>query len=46
MNIGRGPFWFSVRKASDCLYSRRKGKFGTRVFGWSICLRLFGRSIL
>ena len=40
------PFWLSVRRADRCLFSRRTGSFGKRIFGFSVCLRLFGIDIL
>lgn len=38
--------WVSIQKVKDSLFSRRNGYKGIRVFGYSICLRLFGRDIL
>lgn len=38
--------WISIKKISKCLFSRRNGKMGIRLFGYSICLRLFGKNIL
>lgn len=38
--------WFSIKPLRKCLYTRRNGFYGTRVFGFSICLRLFGKDIL
>lgn len=43
---GRYAFFVSIRKASRCLYSRRVGKSGKRILGYSICLRLFNKDIL
>ncbi len=40
------PFWLSIRRANRCLYSRRTGSFGKRIFGFSVCLRLFGIDII
>jgi len=40
------PFWLSVKKTSACLFSRRAGKKGTRIMGFSICLRIFGVEVL
>lgn len=40
------PFWISIRKASDCLFSRRYGHVGKVVFGYSVCVRLFGKDII
>lgn len=42
LNKYRPYFWISIRRASDCLFSRRTGKVGWRIFGYSICIRLFG----
>jgi hypothetical protein len=42
----RKRFWISVRRAKDCIFSRRNGYYGVRLFGWSICVRLFGVDIL
>ena len=39
-------FWLSIRKAKNCLFSRRNGKFGKLIWGYSVCLRLFGKTIL
>lgn len=39
-------FWLSVRRVENCLFSRRNGYMGVRVFGLSICLRLFGVDLL
>ena len=38
--------WISVRRASKCLFSRRNGFYGTKIFGLSICLRIAGRDFL
>lgn len=38
--------WLSIRKASKCLFMRRNGHFGKVVFGYSVCLRLFGKTII
>ena len=37
-------FWISIRRAKDCLFSRRNGYVGKVIFGWSVCIRLFGRN--
>jgi len=39
-------FWLSIKPIGDCLYSRRQGHMGKRVFGYSVCLRLFGYDII
>ncbi len=39
-------FWLSIRKKEKCLFSRRNGYFGKLIFGYSVCLRLFGIDIL
>lgn len=35
------PFQFSIKPIEQCLYSRRCGNHGLRVFGYSIVLRIF-----
>lgn len=40
------PYWLSIKKAKDCLFSRRCGIVGLKVFGYSIRLRLFGLDII
>ncbi len=40
------PFWLSIRRADSCLFSRRTGVVGKRIFGFSVCLRLFGIDII
>lgn len=40
------PFWLSIRKAKNCLFSRRLGIRGKVIFGYSICLRLFDKEII
>jgi len=42
----RKPFWFSVRRASTCLFSRRNGYVGKKFWGFSVCLRLFNKDLL
>ena len=44
--INEKPFWISVKKAKDCLFSRRLGYQGKIIFGYSIRLRLFGADII
>ena len=44
--LSKKRFWFSVKRASNCLFSRRNGLTGWRVCGLSICLRLFGKDLL
>lgn len=39
-------FWLSIKKAEDCLFSRRNGYVGKIIFGYSIRLRLFGKDII
>lgn len=39
-------FWFSMKPKNKCLFSRRNGYVGRIVFGYSICLRLFGKIII
>ena len=38
--------WLSIIKASKCVYSRRTGKIGVIIFGYSVCLRLFNKDVL
>lgn len=42
----RRKFWISIRRAQDCLFSRRNGYTGKIIFGWSVCIRLFSRNLL
>lgn len=42
----QSPFWLSIKRTKNCLFSRRNGYKGKRIFGLSICLRLFGKTIL
>jgi hypothetical protein len=39
-------FHFNIRRVEECLFSRRVGKRGIRILGWSIVLRLFWIDIL
>jgi hypothetical protein len=39
-------FWFSIAKASKCLFSRRLGYSGKRIFGYSIRLRILSKEII
>ena len=39
-------FWLSIIPAKECLFSRRNGHYGTLIFGYSVCLRLFGKDII
>jgi len=39
------PFSISIRRVSKCLFSRRLGFQGNRIFGLSVCIRLFGFNI-
>jgi len=39
-------FWFSIRKAKNCLFARRNGYIGKVIFGYSVVLRLFGKDII
>jgi hypothetical protein len=39
-------FWLSVIRAYKCMFSRRYGHKGKIIFGYSVCLRLFNRTIL
>jgi hypothetical protein len=42
----RKRFWISVRKAENCLFSRRLGYQGKIIRGYSVCVRLFNIDIL
>jgi hypothetical protein len=39
-------FWLSIKRADDCLFSRRNGHEGMLLWGYSIRLRLFGREVI
>ncbi len=39
-------FWLSIKKAKDCLFSRREGWTGRRIFGYSVVIRLFSIDLL
>ena len=39
-------FWVSIRKAKNCLFSRRNGYVGKVICGYSVCLRLFNINVL
>ena len=34
-------FWFSIAPIKNCIFSRRIGKHGFRIFGLSVCIRIF-----
>lgn len=38
--------WISIRKAKNCLFSRRNGYIGKIVLGYSISLRIFNCTII
>jgi hypothetical protein len=40
MEINNKIFYFSIKKAKDCLFSRRNGYQGMLLFGYSIFLRI------
>ncbi len=42
----RKRFRLSIKKAKNCIFSRRNGYLGKIVFGYSIILRLFGKDII
>ena len=46
MNIGYNNFWVSVKRAEDCLFSRRNGYRGKIILGYSVCIRLFGYNLV
>ncbi|MBE3086024.1 MAG: hypothetical protein IMZ64_07390 [Bacteroidetes bacterium] len=39
-------FWLSVKRAKDCLFSRRNGIKGKIIKGYSIRLRIFGTDLV
>jgi hypothetical protein len=43
---GQKRNWLSIKRRSRCLFSRRNGHRGKLFLGFSICLRLFGKTIL
>lgn len=45
-NFSKKKFWLSVIPKEDCFFSRRNGYVGRIVFGYSVCLRLFGFDII
>jgi len=42
----RKRFWMSIKRASDCYFSRRNGHTGKIIRGYSVCIRLFNIDIL
>lgn len=42
----RRRFWLSIRRAKNCMYGRRNGYLGKIIAGYSVCLRLFNKTIL
>lgn len=38
--------WLSIKKAKNCLFSRRNGYIGKIIFGYSVCFRIFNKDIL
>lgn len=42
----RYKFWLSIKKKENCLFSRRNGHEGKLIFGYSVCLKLFNKTIL
>lgn len=38
--------WVSIKKKKNCLFSRRNGFYGKIILGYSICLRIFGITII
>ena len=43
---GRYGFWLSVVRCNRCSYSRRNGMYGSMLFGYSVCVRLFNVDVL
>lgn len=39
-------FWISIRKAKHCFFVRRNGLKGKIIFGYSVCIRIFGKNII
>jgi len=46
LRIDTKPLFISIRKVKHCLFARRCGYVGTRLFGYSIVLRIFNKTIL
>lgn len=42
-NIDNRIFFFSIRKAEDCLFSRRNGYSGILIFGYSVFFKIKGK---
>ena len=42
----KNKFWLSVKPVDKCLFSRRLGLEGKRVFGYSVRLRVLGREVI
>ena len=40
------PLWLSIKKAKDCIFSRRLGYQGKIILGYSVRLRLFGVDVI
>jgi hypothetical protein len=40
MEINNRLFYFSIRRLEDCLFSRRNGYQGVRLFGYSIFFKI------
>lgn len=39
------PFFISIKKSNECLFSRRNGYIGKLIHGYSVVIRLFGKEL-
>jgi hypothetical protein len=44
--FNKKSLWFSVVKIEDCLFSRRNGYTGKHILGYSVCLRIFKKTLI
>ena len=44
--LRKKPFYWSIKPARRCLFSRRNGYHGKIIFGYSVYIRLFGIQII
>ena len=42
----RKTFQFSIKNKKNCLFSRREGKVGKIILGYSVIIRLFNKDIV
>jgi hypothetical protein len=45
-SVKNKKFWFSIKRAKDCLFSRRLGFRGKIIFGYSVRLRVFNFDVI